>query len=201
MSADAGANIVGCPSIDRWRNTCSFYTLKRDHRFDELRDRIIIDWGRAALAWQQNLSNKPIFEILPAGRKLEPFGDFLEFSVSYQQLQDLFANEDAHRDWKIPLSNVAGIYLILAQTTGHQYIGSAYGANGIWGRWKTYADCEHGNNVKLKQLIQADPDYPKAFRFSVLHILPKTLSREEVIQREKEYKIKLGTRATGLNSN
>lgn len=202
VAANAGANIVGCPSIDRWRNTCNFYyALNRDKRFDEFRDRIVIDWGLGALAWQQKLRNKPIFEIFPTGRKLDPFGDFLEFSLSYQQLQDLFANEDAHRDWKIPLSNVAGVYLILAQKTGDLYIGSAYGASGIWGRWKNYAESGHGSNVKLKQLIEIDPDYPKSFRFSVLHILPRTMSREEVIQREKEYKIKLGTRATGLNSN
>jgi hypothetical protein len=138
---------------------------------------------------------------LPAGRKLEPFGDFLEFSLSYRQLKDLFANPDAHRDWQIPLSNVAGVYLILAQKTGDLYIGSAYGAAGIWGRWKNYADSKDGGNVKLKKLIDADPDYPGSFRFSVLHILPRTMSLDEVIQREREYKIKLGTRATGLNSN
>ncbi|HEX3739513.1 MAG TPA: GIY-YIG nuclease family protein [Terriglobales bacterium] len=202
VAAKVGPGIVGCPAIKRWQDTCNFfYTLERDARFNEFRDRIIIEWGRGALAWQQKLRNKPLFEMLPAGRKLEPFSDFLEFSLSYQQLQDLFANEEAHRDWKIPLSNVAGVYLILAQKTGDLYIGSACGASGIWGRWKNYTDSGHGDNVKLKKLIQADHDYPKSFRFSVLHILPRTMSREEVIQREKEYKIKLGTRAIGLNSN
>src|ERR1700733_14597669 len=38
VPANAGANIVGCPSIARWRNTCSFYyTLKRNRRFDDFR--------------------------------------------------------------------------------------------------------------------------------------------------------------------
>jgi hypothetical protein len=42
---------------------------------------------------------------------------------------------------------------------------------------------------------------PEQFRFSVLQILPKTMARDEVLQRETLYKHKLGTRAKGLNSN
>jgi hypothetical protein len=197
-----GAILVGCPTYDRWISTCDFfYVLKRDDRFSDFRDRLIIDWGSGALAWQQKLKNKPIVEILPPGRKLEPFRDFLEFSLTYAQLKDLFANEEAHRDWKIPLSNVAGVYLILAQKTGDLYIGSAYGAAGIWGRWHEYAKTEDGDNVKVRTLIESDPDYPASFRFSILHILPRSMSKDAVIQRETEYKIKLGTRAVGLNSN
>ena len=119
-SPNDGADLPGCPSLTRWRNDCTFfYILDRDKRLDDFRDRIIIDWGRAALSWHQKLKNKPIVEILPPGRKLQPFGDFLEFSLTHAQLKDLFENEEAHRDWKILLSNVAGVYLILAQKTGH----------------------------------------------------------------------------------
>jgi hypothetical protein len=201
-SPNDGADLPGCPSLTRWRSDCTFfYILDRDKRFDDFRDRIIIDWGRAALSWHQKLKNKPIVEILPPGRKLQPFGDFLEFSLTHAQLKDLFENEEAHRDWKIPLSNVAGVYLILAQKTGHLYIGSAYGATGFWGRWQQYAKTGDGGNVKIRKLIESDPDYPASFLFSILHILPRSMSKDAVIQRETEYKIKLGTRAIGLNSN
>lgn len=198
-----GAALVGCPPLTRWRETCDFfYAMERDDRFDNWRDRFIIDWGRgSSRSWHQRLKNKQIVEILPPGRKLEPFRDFLEFSLTHAQLKDLFKNEEAHRAWKIPISNVGGIYLILAQKTGDLYIGSAYGATGIWGRWQQYADTGDGGNVKIKELIAKDPDYPASFRFSILHILPRSMSRDAVIQRETEYKIKLGTRAVGLNSN
>jgi hypothetical protein len=43
--------------------------------------------------------------------------------------------------------------------------------------------------------------YPEAFVFSVLQVLPRSLSRQDVIGWEGQYKLKLGTRATGLNSN
>jgi len=176
-----------------------FYDLERDDRFNEFRDRIIIDW-RGPRTWAQHLRSTAVFEVLPPGRKLDPFDDFLEFSLTYSQLKDLFANEEAHRDWKIPLSNVAGIYLILATKTGDLYIGSAYGESGIWGRWRQYAISGHGGNVKLKSLLKADPSYPEFFRFSVLQILPRTMTRNKVLDIEAKYMDKLGTRATGLNS-
>jgi GIY-YIG catalytic domain len=174
--------------------------LKRDPRFDDFRDRLIIDWGPGALAWVQNIKNKRVLEILAPGRTLAPFVDYLEFSLTHAELKDLFKNEEAHKDWKSALSAVAGVYLILAQASGKLYIGSASGATGIWGRWRNYAKSGHGKNVKLRALIERDSSYPEQFRFSVLQILPKTLTRDEVVQRETLYKLKLGTRAKGLNS-
>jgi hypothetical protein len=196
-----GPTPEGCEWSQQWnRGSGFFYKLKRDPRFDDLRDRLIIRWT-GALAWvQKRLDNKPVLEILEPGRKLPPFPDYLEFSLTYAELKDLFENEEAHRDWRTPLAAVAGVYLILAETSGKQYVGSAYGPNGIWGRWRNYANSGHGGNVQLRKLIRKDSSYPQQFRFSVLEILPKTMARERVLQRESLYKQKLGSRATGLNS-
>jgi hypothetical protein len=111
------------------------------------------------------------------------------------------ANPAAHRDWQSSLSAVAGIYLILAETTGEQYVGSAYGLTGIWGRWQQYALNGHSNNKLLKQIINGNSAYPGAFRYSVLQVLPKSTKDKEVIRWESQYKLKLGSRATGLNAN
>lgn len=89
--------------------------------------------------------------------------------------------------------------MTLAEKTGDLYVGSAYGAIGVWGRWQQYAQTGHGGNKRLIELLARDSDYPDQFRFSLLQVLPKTLTRDEVIQREGMYKQKLGTRATGLN--
>lgn len=97
------------------------------------------------------------------------------------------------------MKNVGGVYLILAEKSGDQYVGSAYGANGIWGRWSAYAKVGHGGNTKLRELMSDGLDYPKNFRFSVLQILPRTMAKNEVIKRQTLYKKKLGSRATGLN--
>jgi hypothetical protein len=201
-AASEGGILDGCRWSTEWNHSAKFfYDLERDSDFDDFRDRLIIDWGSGTLAWVQNLDNKPILEILPPGRRLAPFDDYLEFSLTYSQLKYLFENEEAHRDWRVPLSAVAGVYLILAQTSGELYVGSAYAESGIWGRWRQYANSGHGGNIKLQELLKSHPQYPEQFRFSVLQILPKTMAREEVLQREVLYKLKLGTRATGLNSN
>ena len=199
--ASEGHTLNSCGWSEEWRRTSQFfYDLERDPHFDDLRDRLIIEWGPGALAFVQQLDNKPVLEILQSGRKLAPFADYLEFSLSYAELQYLFESEESHRDWRTPLSAVAGVYLILAQGSGDLYVGSASGESGIWGRWRNYALSGDGGNVRLRELIKRDSAYPEQFRFSVLQILPKTMARREVLQREALYKDKLGTRATGLNT-
>ena len=187
---------------EEWRRQCKFfYRLERVSGFEHLEDRVIIEWGKGTLAWCQRLSNKPVSEILAPGRRLPPFRDYLEFDLSFDQLARLYADEEAHRDWRSRLSAVAGVYLILAQTTGKLYVGSATGAEGIWGRWRDYARTGHGNNELLRELLAGDKEYPAAFRFSLLQILPKTMTREDVIAHEARFKSKLGCLAHGLNLN
>ena len=135
------------------------------------------------------------------GAVLPPFRDYLEFSLAHSELVDLYSHEDAHREWRARLAAVAGVYLILVTTTGAQYVGSAHGAEGIWGRWASYARDGHGGNALLKQLLAHDSAYPAAFSYSILQILPKTLTRHEVLEWERRYKQKLGSRAAGLNAN
>jgi len=165
---------------------------------------LIIDWGKGAINWAQWLDqrrDKEVLEILAPGRKLPPFVDFMKFSLRYRDLKELFGNEEAHRDWRNPLSSVAGIYLVLAEATGKMYIGSAYGTNGIWGRWREYVPEGHAKNKQLRELIESNPSYPAGFRFSVLQVLPISTSYKEVVHWEQLFKQKLGTQATGLNSN
>ena len=188
-----------------WRHEDQFfYDLDRDDTFDDLRDRLIIDWGPGALAWVQKLRPKEVLEILPPGRRLPAFDDYLEFSLTYDQLKDLFEFEEAHRDWRTSPSAVGGVYLILAEgpRDGEMYIGSAYGVEGVWGRWREYAKLGHGGDELLRKLIECDPaSYPARFRFSLLQILPKSMRDYEIIRRETLYKRKLGSRAFGLNPN
>jgi hypothetical protein len=191
-----------CPYVPEWREKCPyFYDLERLPGYEALEHRLVIDWGRGALAWHQQLSNKPVLELLPEGRGLPDFGDYLEFTLSHHDLKVLYGHQDAHRDWRASLEAVAGVYLILAETSGDQYVGSAYGATGIWGRWEDYAKTGHGGNKLLIELIEKDSHSPEHFQYSLLQVLPKTLTREEVIRREALYKRKLGTRARGLNLN
>ena len=191
----------GCPYVEWLSPKHIYYDLERQPGYEDLEHRLVIEWGGGALAWHQRASNKPVIQILPPGQRTPLFRDYLEFTLTYSELRDLFAHSEANSEWRARLGAVAGVYLILATTTGHQYVGSAYGADGIWGRWAAYAASGHGGNVQLKALIASDGAYPGAFSYSILQILSRSTARSEVLRWEARHKEKLGSGATGLNSN
>ena len=187
------------PAYDSWRGVPHvYYDLVRDERFSDLAGRVVIDWGKAALVWCQNWVNKPVLEVSAPGRLLTPFSDYFDFSLDFEELKALVESKDAHRDWFTSLSSVKGVYLILDEVTGAQYIGAAYGDQGVWQRWETYARTGHGDNVILKGLVDKGGRYPSCFRFSLLQILPMSASRWAVLEWERKLKKKLGTRANSL---
>ena len=185
-----------------------FFELERVNVLDDLEGRVVIDWGKATRKWHQWLTkdgsiinNKAVVEILREGYVM-PFPGYDKVNITFERLVEIIKNLDGNKEWKVSLAAVAGVYLIVDEKTGRQYVGSASGEEGgILGRWKDYAKSGgHGGNKKLKELIFKDKDYAKKyFRFSILHILSKTLARKEVIKWEEIYKEKLGTRAMGLN--
>lgn len=177
-----------------------FYDFQLVDGFDDLRERLVIDWGKATLAWHQWLSPKEVIEILPKGY-VKKFPGYLDFVLRHDQLVELIANPATNREWHRMLAAVAGIYLIVDQTTGKQYVGSAYGRGGILARWTSYATSGHGGNAQLVDLLKGSPEHAKNFTYSILRTLPLTLTPAEVINFEGLYKRKLGSRAFGLNSN
>lgn len=191
----------GCPHPEWTGPTHSFYPLQKRPEFVDLEDRLVIDWGKGALAWHQWYVDRPVIEIRPAGRALPPFRDYLRVHLTFDDLVQLGAQPDAHRDWVAGLSAVGAVYLIVDSLTGQQYVGSATGTGGIWQRWCDYAKSGHGNNLKLRDLCDRAVGHPQAFRFSILETFSRTLSRDEALELEAFFKQKLGTRAFGLNAN
>ena len=53
----------------------------------------------------------------------------------------------------------------------------------------------------MTDILNVKPEHYKHFQFSILQILPKNLSDDEVIKIESLYKDKLLTRQFGMNSN
>jgi hypothetical protein len=177
-----------------------YYDLEEVSGFEDLKDRVVIEWGKGALAWHQNLTDKEVVEILPSGY-VKPFPGYLDFILTYDELVGICENPVANKDWHRMSSSVAGIYLIVDSETGLQYVGSAYGSGGILARWRQYAKTGHGGNLRLKAAIAANQFGSKSLRFAILRTLEKTLTKNEVIAYEAFHKKKLGTRAFGLNSN
>jgi hypothetical protein len=177
-----------------------FYSLEELPGFEDLKGRVVIDWGSGTLAWHQWSKNKEVVEVLPAGY-VRDFPGYLDFVISFDELVAIVNNPAANREWHRMLAAVAGVYLIVDGRTGRQYVGSASGEKGILSRWAQYAATGHGGNKQLIELLASDKDYARDFSFTVMRTLPRTLTRQEVIEFESLYKKKLGARAFGLNSN
>ncbi len=140
-----------------------------------------------------------VSSLLDAPRDTPRFRGYRDVRLSFGQLTRII--ESAPEDWLTALSNVAGVYLIVADD-GQQYVGSATGADGLWDRWKTYVETGgHGGNVALVEHLTAKPKAAARFQFSVLEIADTTASVQDVLDRESHWKRVLGTRATGLNLN
>jgi len=143
---------------------------------------------------------KEVVEVLPAGYVHE-FPGYENVILDFTDLKQLVANPAANRVWHRLLGEVSGIYLIVDRYTGKQYVGSAYGKQGILGRWTQYASTGHGGNQQLKALLAKDPGYANHFQFSILAVLPLTTQKTDAFRMETLFKRKLGSRSFGLNSN
>lgn len=176
------------------------YRMEEAGGFDDLKERLVIRWSNA-ISWHQWIKNDmEVVEISP-GLNYKHFTDYSEVVLSFDELCEVVQYE--YSEWKSVLSAVKGVYLITDTLTGKLYVGSAYGENGIWQRWCEYvATGGHGGNKSLVGLVGQDAGYAsKHFQFSILMILPKTVTAEEAIAKEQLFKRKLGTNAFGLNNN
>lgn len=179
-----------------------YYHLVRDTRFDRLRDRLVIEWGKAGQAWHQWLpdQDKPVIQVFPPGFVKE-FTNYLDLLLTFSELRDIINNSSANTVWRDTLSAVGGVYLIVDTKKGDQYVGSASGSNGIFGRWSDYVSAGsygHGGNERLKPIAAACREYD--LQFTILNILPLA-NRQAILDNECLWKEKLGTRAFGLNPN
>jgi hypothetical protein len=180
-----------------------YYQTEEILGFDDLKRRLVVYWGDGARSWAQWLNrkgNKEVHQILPPNY-VEDFPGFYDVRLEFSKLQQIINNPDSHREWKTMLSSVSGVYLILDKQTGNQYIGSAYGMGGIWGRWASYIKNPSGGNKLIAEVLRKYKDRYKDFCFSILRVLEPASTKEQVIDQETIIKNKLGSRAFGLNAN
>jgi hypothetical protein len=138
--------------------------------------------------------NKDVLEIR---RKAEepPFPGYLHFKGNIEDIPMLYSA------WRSVLIAAKGIYLLVCNKTGAQYVGSASGELGFLGRWNAYATDGHGGNKILRERAHKD------YRVSILEVVGTNAQRDEILSRENLWKEKLGSRAQrlgdefGLNAN
>lgn len=182
------------------QNGMYHYTMEEQEGFEDIKERVIIRWENP-ISWHQWIANEMEVVQLSVGLHYTPIADYNEIVISFANLEHIVLNQYA--DWKMLLSAIKGVYLITDMNTGKLYVGSAYGEDGVWQRWREYVSTGgHGNNKFLKKLMQEDADYArKYFQFSLLMLLSKTVTAEEAINKEQLFKRKLGSNSFGLNCN
>ncbi len=91
-------------------------------------------------------------------------------------------------------------------------MGSAYGKDGILGRWKTYLESGYDKdevepgkypNKKLQELVEKeDLTYvQEKFQYSILETFTDDIPKEYIIARENWWKEALLSRKYGYNAN
>ena len=188
------------PHPEWFQGENAYFDLEHIDLLKDYEGRLTIDWGNSARMWhQKGTTGKPIVAIQADEKKV--FSGFENLILTYDELKEIVENPTIYEAWHTALSSVNAIYLIVDQETGKQYVGSAYGKDGLLGRWSCYVNSLHGNNKLMKELICAYPERYHHFQFSILQILPKTATDDEVIQTESLYKKKLLTIPFGMNDN
>jgi hypothetical protein len=163
------------------------YEIEPEPMLSDYAGKLIVDWGKGFRAWVQRaeLKDKKVLEIRTETREL-PFPGFTNFTWNIDEIAAI------PLAWQEVLRAVKGVYLLVCNETGKQYVGSAKGDENLWGRFVEYATSGHGGNVELKRRGRG------SYQVSVLEVVNSDLGIELV---EETWKQKLMTRRFGLNKN
>ena len=183
------------------------YVLEEVEEFKKFAGRLLLSFHRyqgmrgRAFYLEHYIEEFEVVELFSEPYRGERFPGFENICHDFSVLETIFKSEKS--DWKAALSSVKGVYLITDKSNGKQYVGSAYGSEGIWSRWACYIGTGHGWNDELTRVIEEKKlrYVRESFRFSILEIMTMMTSDDEIISRESHWKNALLTREHGCNKN
>ena len=175
------------PVIQAERAGFHLYDIQRKELLSDYVGHLVIDWGKGFRSWVQRADrqDKPVLEIRKEMRE-QPFPGFTHFCWDIDQINAVPLR------WQEVLKSVKGVYLLVCNETGKQYVGSAKGEESLWGRFLEYARTGHGGNVELRRRGS------KGYQVTVLEVVNSDTGIERV---EEAWKKKLISRKFGLNKN
>ncbi|MDR0967738.1 MAG: GIY-YIG nuclease family protein [Rickettsiales bacterium] len=185
--------------------------VKNLPEYDKFAGRVIVDWKNKPQQFfytsTEIVNSVQVREILSEHYLTtgDEFPGYENVCKSYLELKHSIKNNE----WKTALSSVYGVYVITDTKNGKQYVGSAYGEDGIFGRWSVYLKNGYETssdypNKRLKELVKTKGiDYVKDnFQYAIIETFPKTENgKEKALQRESYWKEVLHTREFGYNDN
>lgn len=174
------------------RPSILWFDLTLNDFYPDWKGKLIVDWPPPERSWWRRAHRNEIsvHAILEVSALDGAMKNWNEFNLTWSQIRVL------PKRWKNKLSEWRAIYYIFDSSDGKGYVGSAYGADNLLGRWLNYAASGHGGNRLLRQ---RDPQH---FRFAILERVSPDMDAEDVIRLESTWKERLHTRAPqGLNDN
>lgn len=188
---------TGFPAAEMFERNIYQYDLEANDFLSDYKGRLVIDWGNATVAWHQKGTNdKKIIAV-----NSQDFVGYDDLILSFGQLKDIVRQPSVYDKYISALSAVKAVYLITDRATGKQYIGSATGSDGLFGRWKEYVKTFHGGNSGIRDYLAISSDSYKDFQFSIIQTFSMNESKEKILNCEALWKNKLLTRDFGLNDN
>ncbi|MFH5803645.1 hypothetical protein [Alienimonas sp. DA493] len=180
---------ISNPQIIDAPETCDQYDTILTQRLSELIGKLIIDWGRGKIAWAQyaDKNEKRVLEIRQ--NEDDPFPGFTNFREPLWRIPRL------PQTWISALANCKGVYLLSSPKTNQQYVGSASGESGFFGRWSDYAASGHGGNVQLKDKETRD------WQVTILQVAGSADTESDILAYEGLWQTKLQSHRLGLNSS
>lgn len=194
-----------------------YYEMKKAAYLEDMVDRLVIDWGKGTIGYVQykkeTLVGKQVVSIEPDFK--HSFPGYNRVIWSFSELTE-YLDKDKYEEIYKALSTVYAVYLVTDTKTGKYYVGSAYGKDGLFGRWLTYAKSEgrggdsnndQSGNIGIVQYLNEKPKAYLDFQYSILEVIHKTgideKDIENTLEAEKVWKKKLCSLNTewGLNRN
>lgn len=177
--------------VEGERPSLLWFDLAITNLYKKWQGKLVIEWPRPPIKWSRfaNRANFPISAILEDSVLHEAMPDWKDCIWSWAELSIL------PNKWRETLRQWRGIYYIFDDTDGKGYVGAAYGKDNILGRWDIHA-ASGGDAVLLRKRS------PEHFHFSILERVSPDEKADAVIERERNWKVRLGTRSPlGLNDN
>ena len=168
------------------------FDLRLTPLYEDWRGKLVIGWPPPERSWYRRAHNNlmPILAIREESDFSAEPPPWHEIDFTWAELGIL------PQRMRAALEQWRGVYLIWDSLDAKSYVGSAYGASNILGRWENYAATGHGGNKHLRGRNPAN------FRFTVIELVAPNTASELVIALESSWKRRLHTAApNGLNEN
>ena len=160
--------------------------------YSSWKGKLVVDWPPPERSWWRRAHRNeiPVRAIAEDSLLDPPMARWEDVVFSWSELSILPKRSQAK------LSEWRGVYYIFDKLKKKGYVGAAYGADNILGRWRDYAGSGHGGN-KLLRLCD-----PHNFSFSILQRVSPDMDVDDIVRLESTWKKRLHSREPdGLNDN